>query len=192
MSVPLAFKIHRVDAIPRSARYLEADSTRVRHWANKLGQKRRSRVGLVWSGSGEYANDYNRSILLADIDPILALPFEFVSLQKEIRDHDKAALEARPSILHFGDDLQSFADTAGLAENLDLVISVDTAVAHLSAALGLQTWVMLKAEPDWRWLLNRSDSVWYPTATLFRQTNPGHWGDVIDAVARTLKAFPQS
>ena len=185
MSLPLAFKT-TLETLPRPISYLSADPALVEKWQAKLGPSTQRRIGLVWSGSGEYVNDYNRSILLSEMDKVLTQPFEFISLQKEIRDHDRAALAARPQIRFFGDELTSFAETAALAQCVDLVITVDTAVAHMSAALGRPTWIMLKVEPDWRWLLHRPDSVWYPTATLFRQKKGGDWPQVIDEIAAKL------
>ena len=188
MSLPLAFKT-TLETLPRPTSYLSADPALVEKWRVKPGPAKHRHIGLVWSGSGEYVNDYNRSILLAEMDKVLNQPFEFISLQKEIRDHDRAALADRPQIRFFGDDLTSFAETAALAQCVDLVITVDTAVAHMSAALGRPTWVMLKVEPDWRWLLHRPDSVWYPTATLFRQKKGGDWPQVVDDIAAKLKSL---
>lgn len=187
MSLPLAFKT-TLDTIPRPTAYLKADPALVEKWQAKLGSQSRPRIGLVWSGSGEYVNDYNRSVLLTDLDRLLAMPCDFVSLQKEIRDHDREALTVRSGIRHFGPELTSFAETAALAACMDQIISVDTAVAHLASALGRPTWILLKSEPDWRWLLDRSDSVWYPTATLFRQQSPGNWSKVISEIADRLSS----
>jgi len=187
MSLPLAFKTTH-DTLPRPTGYITPDDRRVRDWQVKLPKKRRLRIGLVWSGSGEYVNDYNRSVLLSDLETLLSLPFDFICLQKEIRDHDREALAKRSDLRFLGDELTTFAETAALAQCMDLVISVDTAVAHLAAALGRPTWVLLKYEPDWRWLLDRKDSLWYPTATLFRQKKAGDWGSVIDEIVGALTA----
>jgi hypothetical protein len=109
-----------------------------------------------------------------------------VSLQKDIRTADEAVLRERSDIIELGPLLQSFADTAALISQLDLVISVDTSVAHLAGALGRPVWVLLPFVPDWRWLLDRDDSPWYPTARLFRQTDSRDWRDVVDHVRTAL------
>ena len=112
-----------------------------------------------------------------------------MSLQKDVRDADAAVLREREEILHFGDALKDFSDTAALISNLDLVISVDTSVAHLAGALGKPVWVLLTYVPDWRWLLDRDDSPWYQTARLFRQDDARTWDDVIARVRKALFEF---
>ena len=109
-----------------------------------------------------------------------------VSLQKEIRETDTAALAAGAPIVHFGDALEYFLDTAAVIAQLDVVITVDTAVAHLAGAMGKPVWILLPFAPDWRWLLGREDSPWYPTATLFRQESPGDWEPAIERVGQAL------
>jgi ADP-heptose:LPS heptosyltransferase len=113
----------------------------------------------------------------------------FVSLQKDVRTDDAAVLKERDDILDFGDALKDFSDTAALISHLDLVISVDTSVAHLAGALAKPVWVLLPFLPDWRWLLDRDDSPWYPTARLFRQDNTRAWDDVIVRVHEALRDF---
>lgn len=110
----------------------------------------------------------------------------FVSLQKEIRDADQKTLAAHPEILNAGVEFKNFDDTAGLLCNLDLVITVDTSVAHISAALGIPTWILLPEPADWRWLRDRTDSPWYPSAKLFRQSVRGQWSDVIETITLQL------
>jgi ADP-heptose:LPS heptosyltransferase len=147
-----------------------------------LGTKLKPRVGLVWSGNFQHKNDHNRSLLLQEILPFLPNQFEYISLQKEVREADKLTLDLNPHILTFASNLNNFVDTAALIDNLDLVISVDTSVAHLSGALGKKTLVLLPNAPDWRWLLDREDSLWYPSMKLFRQRGVGDWSDVLDRV----------
>ena len=113
----------------------------------------------------------------------------FVSVQREVRDADAAVLQSRSDILHFGTELKDFSDTAALLSNLDLVISVDTCVAHLAGALAKPVWILLTFLPDWRWLLDREDSPWYPTARLFRQDGTRTWDDVIARVRAALQDF---
>ena len=113
------------------------------------------------------------------------IPFEFICLQKEIRRRDQAALAAS-GVPSFTDRIGDFADTAGLIGEVDLVIAVDTSIAHLAGALGRPVWVALRRVPDWRWMLDRADSPWYPSMRLFRQQDDGAWGPVFDAMAREL------
>ena len=144
------------------------------------------RVGLAWSGSTAHRNDRNRSLALAELIPHLPETHEYVCLQKELRDGDRAALQAHSNVKWYGDELTDFADTAALCELMDVVVSVDTSVAHLAGALGRTTMVMLPYSPDWRWMLDRTDSAWYPSLRLLRQTAPGDWSSVFDAVHADL------
>ena len=188
LSLPLAFAT-RLDNIPAEAAYLQADPERAAAWRARLGgESGQPRIGLAWSGNPEHHNDHNRSIPLAEFARLAAGPGQFVSLQKQVREADLAALRERPDILHFGDELGDFADTAALVAHLDLVVAVDTSVAHLAAALGKPVWLLLPFNPDWRWLLGRDDSPWYPGMRLFRQAGLGDWGGVIDRVKAALDA----
>ncbi len=192
LSTPLAFNTDAA-SIPASQSYLRSDSTKVAEWEQILGAKTKPRVGLVWSGNADHVNDHNRSIALSALLAALPYAFEYVSLQKEVRASDTQALESNGCIRHFGDALKDFGDTAALCECMDLVISVDTSVAHLSAALGKQTWILLPHVPDWRWLLDRDDSPWYPSARLYRQTEAREWSSVLGRVATDLAShFPNT
>ncbi|MEG3849228.1 tetratricopeptide repeat protein [Microcoleus sp. herbarium19] len=154
------------------------------------------KVGIVWAGNPKHRKNMQRSCSLSQFLPLLDVSgVSFYSLQKEVSDADRALLNATPIVdlsPHFGD----FADTAAAIAKLDLVIAVDTAVAHLAGALGKPVWILLAFSPDWRWLLDREDSPWYPTARLFRQRQRGDWEDVFDRVAQALgglgKAFVPS
>jgi tetratricopeptide (TPR) repeat protein len=181
-----------LDTIPGQAAYLRAPAASVARWQTILGTKTRPRIGLVWSGSALHANDRHRSIPLPSLARIMSPDLHFISLQKEVREADLAPLQALPAIYNAGHELEDFADTAGLIANLDIVISVDTSVAHLAGALGKPTWVLLPFNPDWRWLLDRKDSPWYPSARLFRQHRPGDWDSVLDEVADALRTISQS
>jgi hypothetical protein len=148
--------------------------------------KYRPRIGLVWSGNPALENGHNRSIKLKSLLQLLDVGATFVSLQKDIRPDDATVLKDRNDLLQFGDKLKDFSDTASLIANLDLVISIDTSVAHLAGALARPVWVLLPFLADWRWLLDRDDSPWYPTARLFRQHTAGDWSGVIDHVGVEL------
>jgi len=181
LSLPLAFRT-TLGTIPAQVPYLKANDERLAHWRDRLGPASRPRVGLSWSGSATLANDRHRSIPLEALAPLLVLDCDFVSLQKDVRASDAAALAAHPNLRHFGDELVDLRDTAALACLVDLVVSVDTAAAHVAGALGRKTWILLPFAPDWRWLLDRGDTPWYPTAKLFRQAARGDWTAVIDRV----------
>jgi hypothetical protein len=188
LSLPLAFKT-TLESIPSPGPYLKADALKVKQWSERLGLKSSPRIGLVWSGNAQHKNDHNRSIPLELLLSRLPERFDWVSLQRELREDDQRVLELHPHIRHFGDELEDFTDTAALCEQMDLVISVDTSVAHLSGALGRPTWVLLPHVPDWRWLLDRDDSPWYRCMKLYRQPAPGNWGSVMAQVAYSLNQY---
>jgi tetratricopeptide (TPR) repeat protein len=185
LSLPLAFKT-KLNTIPSATKYLSSEASRVAKWQAKLGEKISPRIGLVWSGSTFHINDYKRSILLADLIKHLPTECQYVSLQKEVREIDAKYLQSYPNILHFGNELNDFGDTAALCDLMDIVISVDTSVAHLSGALGRPTWILLTFSPEWRWLLDRLDSPWYQTAKLYRQEKIGDWESVLEKVKKDL------
>lgn len=180
LSLPRAFKTTRA-SIPASQQYLNSAPDRVEKWAGLLGPKTRPRVGLVWSGNASHTNDARRSVPLATMVPYLPERVEYISLQKEVRARDELEM-GNTGICYFGDQLNDFADTAALCQLMDLVISVDTSVAHLSGALGKQTCLLLPYSPDWRWLLGTRESPWYPTMTIFRQAHIGEWDGPLDEV----------
>jgi len=187
MSLPLAFKT-TVATIPAAVPYLYADSGKQKLWQERLGVTTRLRVGLVWSGSTAY-NEAIRSIPLDLLKPLLELPAEFHALQKEIRSEDAAHLPNFSQLHIHQDELADFSDTAAVIQEMDLVISVDTSTAHLAGAMGKPVWILLPFMADFRWLLDRTDSPWYPTATLFRQPANGDWNSVIGQIAERLKAM---
>jgi tetratricopeptide (TPR) repeat protein len=186
LSLPLVFGT-TLTTIPATVPYVSAASEKVAAWRERLGPVSGRRVGLVWTGSPGHKDDRRRSIPLTELTALLGTGVDLVSLQKEVREADRAALAAQPAIHHYGDCLEDFDDTAALIANLDLVISVDTAVAHLTGALGKPVWILLPYAPDWRWLLARSDSPWYPTATLYRQLRPGDWASPIRRIVEELR-----
>jgi tetratricopeptide (TPR) repeat protein len=186
LSLPLAFKTE-LDSIPASPKYLVSDEKKLAHWQAILGEKKLPRVGVVWSGNAGYGNDINRSIGLNDLIDHLPDNCEYVSLQKEIRDADRQMLTLNKKIRHFGGAFQDFLDTAALCDSMDLVISVDTSVAHLAGALGKPTWIMLPHNSDWRWLLEREDSPWYPSVKLYRKPTAGSWDFIMKRIQSDLK-----
>jgi hypothetical protein len=150
-----------------------------------LGSATAQRVGVVWSGS---IVSRDRSVPVAALEPLLRRPgIEFHSLQKELHAEDRVWLEQPGGIATHETMLRDFADMAALIDAMDLVISIDTSVAHLAGALAKPVWIMLPFNPDWRWLLGREDSPWYPTARLFRQAAPGDWDGVVRSVAAALR-----
>ena len=188
LSLPLAFGT-RLESIPSAKPYLRALPSAVSSWNARLGPQKRFSVGLVWSGRPEHKNDHNRSLKLSTLLPLLDCNATFVSLHREVRPGDAAVLKDRSDVLHFGGELNNFSDTAAIISNLDLVISVDTSVAHIAGALGKPVLILLPYVPDWRWLLDREDSPRYPTARLFRQKNTRTWNDVIIRVRGALHDF---
>jgi tetratricopeptide (TPR) repeat protein len=187
LSLPLAFGT-RLESIPSTTPYLRVPA-HGQDWEARLGRKDRPRIGLVWSGNSQHRDDRKRSIELRELLPLLDVAATFVSVQKDTRADDKAVLAKRSDIIILGPLLDSFADTAALISHLDLIISVDTSVAHLAGALGRPVWVLLPFVCDWRWLLDRDDSPWYPTARLFRQTDSRSWSDVVEHLRTALHDF---
>jgi hypothetical protein len=186
LSLPLAFQT-TVDTIPASGGYLLPDPERVAGWGVRLGPRRAPRIGLVWSGDPAHRNDRNRSLTLKTLLAYLPMGYEYISLQKDIRESDRADLAERSDIRDMGQGLTEFAETAAACVEMDLLITVDTSFAHLSAALGKPTWILLPVQSDWRWLLDREDSPWYNSARLFRQQTPGDWHTALTRMACALE-----
>jgi tetratricopeptide (TPR) repeat protein len=185
-SLPLAFGT-KLDTIPSQTPYSPAPAeSRVQAWEERLGPHDRLRVGLVWSGNPSHDNDHNRSIPLRMLTRILDADASFVSLQKDLRPDDGITLLEHTEIVDLTDHLTDFAETAALVSCLDLVITVDTSIAHLAGALGRPTWILLPYMPDYRWLLDRDDSPWYPTVRLFRQSETREYASVLDSVRTEL------
>ena len=192
MSLPFALSINQGNISSFSGDIqFQNKPNKLMEWQARLGSSSKKRIGLVWSGNPLHKNDHNRSIPLRDIIPFLPNQFEYVSLQKEIRVDDKLTLELNPQILSFTKHLKTFSDTAALIGGLDLVISVDTSVAHLSGALHKPTWILLPFVPDWRWLLDRDDSPWYPSIRLFRQEKRSDWSAVFKNLSKALRIFAE-
>ena len=185
MSLPLAFNT-TLETIPSNIPYLNVDEFKNKYWQDRLGRKTKTRIGLVWSGSIAHKKDHDRSLRLNQFLNLLNLPYEFHSLQKEIRDYDQKTLEELGSIFQYQNDLNDLSDTAGLLNQMDLIISVDTSVAHLAGALGKKVWILLPFVPDFRWLFDLEYSPWYPTARLFRQSQRGNWDNVFHQLKNEL------
>ncbi len=186
MSLPLALGVD-IDGLASTLPYLDAAPDDVAAWRSRLPAGDGRRIGLAWTGNPQHDNDHNRSIALRALGPLLAEPAQFISLQTAYRESDAALLESTPAILRFESALGDFADTAALIACCDLVITVDTAVAHLAGAMGKPVWLMLPRFSDWRWMNDRDDSPWYPSARLFRQSDFGNWARVIDRVCASLR-----
>jgi len=202
MSLPLAFKT-TLTSIPAAVPYLAAERDKVLSWRDRLGPRRRLRVGLVWAGGHRprqsecWSVNQRRNIPLAQLAPLALPDVEYVSLQKgEAAQFELTQLLARgwdgPPIADFTPLLHDFSDTAALVENLDLVISVDTSTAHLAGALGKPVWILNRFDTCWRWLIDREDSPWYPTATLYRQRARGDWDGVVARMARDLERLART
>jgi tetratricopeptide (TPR) repeat protein len=190
LSVPLALKT-TFDTIPGAGGYLRSDPAKVAGWRARLGNRSRPRVGLTWSGNPKHTNDVNRTVQLASLVDHLPRELDYVCLQKEFRPVDDEILTANPWIARFDTELHDFSDTAALCECIDLVISVDTSVAHVGGALGRPTWVLLPFNADWRWLVGRDDSPWYRSVKLYRQHAIGDWNGVFTRVAADLRGWKE-
>jgi len=186
LSLPSAFR-STLATTPARSPYLQAPSDRATYWNERLAGHRGSKIGLVWSGNPLHKNDRNRSTALATFAPLWSQgKWRFLSLQKEVRPEDAALLNTTPSITDLSAHLTDFAETAAIISGLDLVITIDSSLAHLTGALGVPVWIMLPYLPDFRWMMARRDSPWYPSARLFRQSSPGDWTTVIDAIDAAL------
>jgi tetratricopeptide (TPR) repeat protein len=188
LSLPAIFKTE-LNNIPKPIPYLHADPQIAARWKRRLAEYGSlEKVGLVWAGKPEHGNDRRRSMNLAELAPLAQLSgIQFVSLQKGRGAKEAAHPPGGLQLFDAAEDLTDFAQTAGLIENLDLILTVDTAVAHLAGAMGKAVWVMLPFVPDWRWLLGRTDSPWYPTMRLFRQDRSGDWAAVVQSVLQSLR-----
>jgi hypothetical protein len=180
LSLPLVFGTD-LDNIP-PAPYLAVDPTRAAAWRSRLDKAATLRVGVAWAGRATHLNDRKRTIPFEVFAPLFSVPnVAFIDLQKERRSEDGAS-----RLTSFTTELRDFSDTAALVAALDLVITVDTSVAHLAGALGKPVWTLLPRSPDWRWMLERTDTPWYPSMRLFRQQTAGAWPEVIARVSAEL------
>lgn len=189
LSLPRLLKT-TLETVPATCPYLFADPAKASVWRARLAASDEPRVGLVSSGNPHHTNDHNRSIPLSALASIFeASAGSVFILQKELSVPDSEFLAERGFASHIGAEFADFADTASAIDSLDVVISVDTSVAHLAGALGRPVFLLLPFSPDWRWLVDRPDSPWYPSMKIFRQPAPGNWSAVIDAVKLELACF---
>ena len=184
MTLPYAFKTNLTN-IPSTIPYLKPNQIKINEWVQKLGNKQKMRIGVVWSGNINHGNDKNRSIMLKKILPYLSDKYEYISMQKEVRDEDRLILESS-DIRQFSAAINDFSDTAAICELMDLIISVDTSIVHLAGAMGKKCWVLLPYAPDWRWMLDTGQSPWYPSLRLYRQKTKGVWDEVLKQVSTDL------
>lgn len=187
MDLPLAFGT-ALETIPAPIPYLFADQAATARWRERLVGTQRLSVGLAWAGRSLHRGDRVRSLPLATLLPLLEIGgVRFVSLQKELRDGDGETMRALAGRLDpWADEFVDLADTAAAIAALDLVISVDTVVAHVAGAMGRPVWLMTQFDPDWRWLLDRDDSPWYRSLRVFRQTSRGNWPEMVGRIAKEI------
>ena len=188
MSLPLACGTTLAN-VPADTPYIFADESLRKAWEERLPPGTKPRIGAVWSGSTKHRNDRNRSVGLHAFAPLFSIDAHWISLHNELADGDALLLRQFPQISHYGDALGDFAETAAAVAALDLVVTVDTSVAHLAAAMGKPVWILLAYHPDWRWLAERDDSPWYPSVRLFRQDATRSWNDVIARVDAALRGL---
>ena len=193
MSLPLAFGV-TLDTIPWPGPYLGPDADREVLWRERLGPHTTRRIGIAWSGNPLHKNDRNRSLSLEDF--LSGLPdgralnaVEYHVLLNKVTDADRALIATRPDIILHDDAIRSLSDTAALCAQLDGVASVDTSLAHLAGAMGLPVWILLPQPADWRWMIDRGDSPWYPSATLVRQPSQGDWPGALARLRQAIEAF---
>jgi ADP-heptose:LPS heptosyltransferase len=176
----------RLNSIPDQVPYLLAESHEVERWRERLGTDEDIKVGITWAGSKTHKLDRKRSLPAELLAPLGKIPgVRFISLQKDRKEEATSKLSGL-SLTDWTAELYDLANTAALIANLDLVISVDTAVAHLAGAMGKTIWVLLPEVPDWRWMMDRDDSPWYPTMTLFRRGKKESWAEPIRRVVEAL------
>lgn len=192
MSLPYLFNT-TIDNAPNNS-YLNVKEDDELKWKEKLKKYKRKRIGICWSGDLKLGLGWQlermnerRSISLNELKPLFELDYDFFSLQKGYIKNDLKHFEIDNSIIDLMDECKDFYDTACLIKNLDLIISVDTSIAHLAGGLGKPIWLLNRLDTDWRWLLNRNDSPWYPTMKIYRQTEYKNWNNVINKVINNLK-----
>jgi tetratricopeptide (TPR) repeat protein len=186
LSLPLAFKadLSNISGEP----YLQSETATIQRWRSKIGLSQQRRIGVAWRGRAEHKKDHQRSISFSQFRQIfdISSAFEFICLQNEIIAAEQNAVASESHLRSFLPDIDSFADTAAMISLMDIVITVDTSIAHLAGALGKEVWILLPFTPDWRWMLDRSDTPWYRSAELIRQPKPSDWESVLAAVKDRL------
>ena len=188
LSLPLALGT-TLETIPSPVSYIRISDNKRAKWLNRLGTTSKPRIGIVWNGNANHTNDHNRSIALEQMLDAVTGDYELISLQKEVRQADLSIIEQSEQLRHFGAELDDFTDTAALCELVDVIVSVDTSVAHLAGALGRPVNLLLPYNSDFRWLLDRTDSPWYPSMKLFTQESDMLWKSVLERLAIQLEAL---
>jgi hypothetical protein len=192
MSLPMAMGLQLEQLPGNPMPYLTPDPQRLEKWRARLADLPRPLVGLVWAGRPTHTNDARRSLKLDDLAPLAQEGITFVSVQKGPASAQTATPPAGMSLVSLSDEIEDFEDTAAIFMLLDTLVSVDSSPVHLAGALGRPAWVMLPFMPDWRWLLGRNDSPWYPSMRLFRQPAPGQWGPVLQSIAAELRKLKET
>jgi tetratricopeptide (TPR) repeat protein len=192
LSLPMLFRTD-MDSIPAGAPYLHADAALAAAWRARLDSAGAAlKVGVAWAGNPKHRNDRNRSMPISALAPLAGVAdLFFISLQKGPVGAQAADPAPGITLADFTAELHDWVDTAALIANLDLVICVDTAIAHLAGAMGRPTWILQPVSVDWRWLLDRADSPWYPSVRLFRQSSPGDWKTPMNEIVEALRALPR-
>ena len=195
LSLPLIFKTD-LNNIPRVSGPISPSEDKIQTWSKKINvrfpDQKRPKVGLVWSGGTAHKKDRLRSIPLADFIKYLPDHCDYICLQKEIRTEDLETLQLHPQIMTFEKEIEDFLDTAALCLQMDVIVSVDTSVAHLAGTLNKSTWILIPSLPDWRWLWEGNKTPWYPTAKLFRQQEQESWVHPLKAIQHGLKQLSSS
>ncbi len=187
MSLPFVLGLDDEEKLAATKPYVAVDPARGGAWSRRLAiDDAGLNVGLAWSGNPQHRNDHNRSIPLELLRPLATAGARLLSIQREVRPADRRCMDSWPELVAYSEELRDFADTAALLNALDLMITVDTSVAHLAGALGRPVWLLSAHSPDWRWMLGRDDSPLYPRMRLYRQGAPGAWDEVIERVRADL------
>ena len=190
LSLPLALKI-KINNIPNKTPYIYINENKLNNWNKKIGRKNKKRIGIVWKGSDvkDINNNKNlstRKIILKDLLEALPVNFEYFSLQKEIDENENYLLK-KYNVKDYMSQVSDFSDTGSICKLMDIVLSIDTSVAHLCGALGLETWLLLPYHCDWRWMMNEEEFKWYPTIKYFKQNEDRNWGSVLKTVRKNLE-----
>jgi len=188
MSLPAAMGLQLSD-LPGETPYLKPDPARVEHWKNRLAHLPRPLVALVWAGRPTHTNDANRSMKLSDFSPLAHPDIQYLAIQKGPAAAQALTPPQGMNIVSLDQEIKDFDDTAAILCVANVLVSVDSSPVHLAGALGRPAWVMLPFFPDWRWLMGREDTPWYPTVKLFRQSERGKWSEVLDRLSDALKTL---
>lgn len=187
LTVPMILKTD-LSNMPQPHMPAPADEERRARWATLLGERKKPRVGIAWSGNVNHVDDYKRSLSLDTFAQVLCDEVAWISLHKDVREADQAVLKRLPQIADFSQQQGDFMDAVAMCEQLDLVITIDSSLAHLAASMGKPVWLLLCHNADWRWLTAQSESPWYDSMTLYRQDAPGDWAGLLQPVKADLRA----